>query len=427
VSCCHPATRGGAVSRAEEPNVFDAILSPMSGPLRQAADSLEDDATTYVLSFVPFTVNMIFGIINSIKSVSQLVTQIKTSETARRLGLVVSSKTGYHEAFHRYTAEQYREIFIGLLKSLPLLEIPELASLGLIYLVDGSVFPAISSMEWACYKNQANAIKLHLCFELNRMVPVQFLSSHAKSSEKKFLESILEKHVTYICDRGYVSFVLFYQICHKGAAFVIRGKNNMRFAVVEPLAVAIPDRFVAWFATLSDVKAIFDNDPHKAEYRIVSFTVAGEFYLLITSRFDLTTYQVIMLYAYRWQVELIFRLLKRTLKGIHLMVHHPKGVEIQFYLYMITYLLLLSFKQKCTLAKTSDHPIAKNMAQDEQAAERPDDNARLNTKASGRQYVCGLVSMLGERLRDYWKLGLHWLINVRNSLFRPARLEIPLL
>lgn len=413
------------MSRAEEPNVFDAILSPAKGPLQQVADSLEEDAATYVLSFVPFTLNMIFGIIHSIKSVSQLVTQIRTSETARGMGLVVSNKTGYHEAFHRYTAEQYREVFIRLLKSLPLMEIPELASLGVIYLVDGSVFPAISSMEWACYKSQANAIKLHLCFELNRMVPVQFLSSHAKLSEKKFLESILEKNITYVCDRGYVSFLLFYQICQKGAAFIIRGKNNMRFAVVESLPVAIPDRFAAWFASGSDVKAVFDNDPHKAEYRIVSFTVAGEFYLLITSRFDLTTYQVIMLYAYRWQVELIFRLLKRTLKGIHLMAHHPKGVETQFYLYLITYLLLLSFKQKCVVAKASDQPIEKDTAQDGQTAERSNGNACLNTNASGRQYVCGLVSLLGERLRDYWKLGLHWLIAVRNALLRPARLEIP--
>jgi hypothetical protein len=370
---------------------------------------------------------VIFGIVNGIKSISQLVTQIKTSEIARRLELVVSSKTGYHEAFHRYTAKQYSGIFVQLLKSLPLMEIPELASLGLIYLVDGSVFPAISSMEWACYKNQANAVKLHLCFELNRMIPVQFMSAHAKFSEKKFLESVIEKHITYVCDRGYVSFALFYKICSQGASFIIRGKNNMRFAVVEHLSIAIPDRFAALFATVSDVKAVFDNDPNKAEYRIVSFAVAGESYLLITSRFDLTTYQVIMLYAYRWQVELIFRLLKRTLKSIHLMAHHPDGVESQFYLYMITYLLLLSLKQKCVLTQHNDHPMDRNTAQDGRAVENFDENDCLNTNATGRQYVCGLVSMLGERLRNYWKLGLHWLIKVRNSLLRPARLEIPFL
>jgi hypothetical protein len=415
------------VSRAEEPNVFEAIISPTIDSLREAADSLEDDATIYALSFIPFTLNVIFWIVNGIKSVSQLVTQVKTSETERRLGLVVSSKTGYHEAFHRYTAKQYRGIFVQLLESLPLMEIPELASLGLIYLVDGSVFPAISSMEWACYKNRANAVKLHLCFELNRMIPVQFMSTHAKFSEKKFLESIIEKHITYVCDRGYVSFALFYKICRRGASFVIRGKNNMRFEVVQNLSTAIPYRFAALFATVSDVKAVFDNDPNRAEYRIVSFTVAGESYLLITSRVDLTTYQIIMLYAYRWQVELIFRLLKRTLKGIHLMAHHPKGVEGQFYLYMITYLLLLSLKQKCVLTQNSDHPMERDTAQDGQLVEHSDQNSCLNNNARGRQYVCGLVSMLGERLRNYWKLGLHWLIKVRNSLSRAAKLEIPLL
>jgi len=256
------------------------------------------------------------------------------------------------------------------------------------------------------------------------MIPVQFLSTHGKFSEKKFLESIIEKHTTYVCDRGYLSFALFHKICSEGASFIIRGKNKMRFSVVECIQIAIPGRFAALFSTISDVKAVFDNDKYKTEYRIVSFTAAGESYSLITNRFDLTTYQIVMLYAYRWQVELIFRLIKRTLKGIHLMAHHPNGVEVQFYLYMITYLLLLSFKQKCVMAQNSDHPTEKNTSQDELTTKFTNGNTCLDIDSTGRRYACGLVSMLGERLLMYWKLGLHWLIKVRNSLLRPMSLEI---
>ncbi len=73
----------------------------------------------------------------------------------------------------------------------------------------------------------------------------------------------------------------------------------------------------------------------------------GEIYVLVTDRFDLTTYLVIMLYAYRRQIELCFRFVKRTLTAIHLMAHSPEGIQIQFYLYMIAYLLISAFKQEC--------------------------------------------------------------------------------
>jgi hypothetical protein len=38
------------------------------------------------------------------------------------------------------------------------------------------------------------------------------------------------------------------------------------------------------------------------------------------------------------------------------------------------------------------------------------------TRAPSMFYVCGLVSLLGNRVRQYWKMGIHWLTTVRNSL-----------
>ncbi|MDL1987879.1 MAG: transposase [Deltaproteobacteria bacterium] len=118
-----------------------------------------------------------------------------------------------------------------------------------------------------------------------------------------------------------------------------------------------------------------------------------------------------MLYAYRWQVELCFRFIKRTLKGIHLMCYNPRGVQIQFYLYMVAYLLLLSFKQECEI---SQNPSSENVSAEEvhQATYSNSDNS----PQPGRFYVCGLVSLLGRRLKKYWKIGVHWLIAVKNYL-----------
>jgi hypothetical protein len=80
----------------------------------------------------------------------------------------------YSKAFVRYDPKIFHRIFLGLPDRLTFLEIPDLEKLGRFILTDGSIFPAFSTMDWATYKSTSNALKMHLAFELNRMIPVQF-------------------------------------------------------------------------------------------------------------------------------------------------------------------------------------------------------------------------------------------------------------
>lgn len=286
--------------------------------------------------------------------------------------------------------------------------IPEIEHLGKILLVDGSLFPAFSTMTWAKYKESLNGIKLHLSFELNRMIPVEFLSTEGNGSERNFVKKILEEGVTYVCDRGYISFSLFKDISDKLAFFIIRGKQNMSFTVTEVMKVDIPVQFYKFFENITDSLVTFNNDQHDKTYRVVKFFAMGEEYLLISNRLDLSTYQIIMLYAYRWQVELFFRFLKRTFKGIHLWSHDERGVQIQFYLYMIAYLLLLMFKQETEI--TCDNNTSEHSFENKQQEEGTPCNQ------AGRIYTCDLVSLLGENIKKLWRIGVYWLIAVKNKL-----------
>ncbi len=399
-----------------EENVFGKILSPVLDLLEHSQNDIKGDGETYNLSLQPFTINLLFGIITQIGSISLLITEIKTSIVAKKLKLVNASKAMYSDAFKRYDAKIYRGIFYQLLSTLNFLGIPEINHLGRILLVDGSVFPAIANMEWARYKKNANAIKMQMSFELNRMIPVAFLCTEGNYSEKKFLIEIIEESVTYICDRGYISFKMFKQICDKSAFFIIRGKSNMQYIVKEQLDVIMPNEFLKFFSDLSDKKVFFINDDDALIYRIVKFTAMGESYALITNRLDLTTYEVIMLYAYRWQVELCFRFLKRTLCGIHLWSHDENGVQVQFYVYMIAYLLLLSFKQECELL--NDTHKAEKVDIKIENDEDQSDKINISNANTQRPYVCGLVSLLGRKLKKYWKIGIHWLTALKNQLLK---------
>jgi IS4 transposase len=110
---------------------------------------------------------------------------------------------------------------------------------------------------------------------------------------------------------------------------------DLLYDICETLPVEVSAQWDKFFTGVEDRKIRLTNDSHQHAYRLVSFVAMGECFSLITNRFDLRTSEIIMLYAYRWQVELMFRFLKRTMNGLHLMCHHPSGVETQFTLYMI--------------------------------------------------------------------------------------------
>ena len=69
------------------------------------------------------------------------------------------------------------------------MEIAELNALGRFLCIDGSIFPAVGTMHWAHYRKAGNAIKIHLALELNRMLPVKFITTDANASEKSRTEN----------------------------------------------------------------------------------------------------------------------------------------------------------------------------------------------------------------------------------------------
>jgi hypothetical protein len=283
--------------------------------------------------------------------------------------------------------------------------------------VDGSIFPAIASMLWAEYTSQHQAIRLHLCFELNRMIPAHFLVDTGKSNEKKALLQMLEAGVTYIADRGYLSFPLLAAIVAAKAFFVVRAKANLVYKRVERLPVSLPTTVQHLFRHVTDQRVRLTNAKGRPIYRLVSFYVGQERYLILTNRLDFTTFQVILLYAYRWQVELIFRFLKRSLNGLHLLSHSKEGVTIHFYALLITALLELRLKQQCAdICEASLPAGASPQAENDKpviAGLMIDPERLAGTRGNT------FLATVGEKLHRYWKISKHWLVALRNYLARP--------
>jgi hypothetical protein len=366
-----------------------------------------------VLSFTAFVRLLVYYFMMPNGSGRQLLTDVLSA--APELGLEPVKRSTFFEAFNRFPVVWFQGLLESILKVTRWPSIPEMDVLGQLYCIDGSLFPAMSKMVWAEYKSKSQAIKLHLCFELNRMVAVEFLVDAGNSSERDALRQMLTAGVTYIADRGYVCFQLLADITAAEAHFVMRMKSNLVYSMVETLTVELPEVVQRIFTQVTDQRICLTGAVHKPTYRLVCFTVGSESYLILTDRLDLTTFQVILIYAYRWQVELVFRFLKRTLTGLHLLSTTKEGVTIQFYLLLVTALLQLHLKQECVAATESDLPLAVDKTSPLETIPGLMVQPESLRSARGQTFL----ATVGSKLHRYWKISIHWLITLRNLLARP--------
>ena len=394
---------------SQELTTFEVLFAPLETPLAHH-ETEHPPHHRETLHFKGFVRLLVYHFTKGCESGRQLLTDSLSATPV--LGLPHVAPSTFFDAFQRFPSSWLAALLSYLLVAVAWKAVPELEALGKLYCVDGSLFPAMLNMLWAEYTSQHRAIRLHLCFELNRMLAVQFLVEAGNSNEKKALLKMLESGVTYMADRGYFSYPLLAAIVAAQAFFVFRAKLNLVYVRVEKLPVNLPASVGHLFRHVTDQWVCLPNAKGRPRYRLVSFQVGQERYLLLTNRLDLTTFQVILLYAYRWQVELIFRFLKRSLNGLHLLSQSPEGVTIHFYALLIAALLQLRLKQQCVqqnepspaVAQTTPAPIAGLMIDPQRLA-----GARGHT----------FLATVGEKLSRYWKIGKHWLVTLRNYLARP--------
>lgn len=381
---------------------FEKLTSPLQSFLDSKGNEFDQESKSKGLFFKDFALKIAYTFIMQIGSLRSLVTDLSSNPQAKDLGFSPSPYSTLRDGFSRFRASYFQSAYLYVLKSYEWLSVQAFDELGVIQLVDGSLFPSLGSMHWATYKKKKNAIRLHLSWELNRQIPVEFIVQKANSSERSFLLSILCAGITYIADRGYFSFKLAAAIQKASAFFILRIKSNLHYSVLENLPITSKhQKMPSCFEALSDQKIQFDNDGSAQEYRLICFEVNKSSFMICTNRWDLTTLQVIMLYAYRWQIELMFKFIKRTLNGIHLLNHSENGVNIQFYILMIIVLLQLRLKQICLINQ-------RQIVQKEQNIEE------FNTYFGTHPEIW--IKSISSFFYSYWKIGKHWLSCLRNLI-----------
>ena len=377
--------------------IFNTLLQPIEAVIASISPIIDQKSLSQKLFFADFVRKLLFAYLEQVGSLRSLPTELATNEKCRGLGLLATPFSTLKDGFARFESKYFKQLFETVLAQANVKSVKSLDESGLFQVIDGSLFPTLLQMRWSAYRKAKNAFKLHLSFELNRLIPTEFVVGSGKSAERAFLESIPETGVTYIADRGYASFEIIAKLLKADAYFIFRVKDNWLFEVRETL-VGAASEMPQCFRQITDELIVFKNDKQQNQVRLIGFEVGQSKFRLLTNRRDLTTLQVIILYAYRWQIELFFKYVKRTLNRLHLFNHSHNGVEIQFYLLMTLAILMLKFKQECDGLKKPKRE--KSEERNEEKEPHPSEWIRKITKI----------------FYDGWKISKKWLLIIKNSL-----------
>ncbi len=378
--------------------IFNTLLRPIEAIIASISPIIDEESLSQKLFFADFVKKLLFAYIEQVSSLRSLPIELQTNVKCRQLGLFHTPFSTLKDGFSRFQSEPFKLLFETALAALNLKRNKCLDEIGLFRVIDGSLFPTLIQINWSQYRKAKNAFKMHLSFELNRLIPTEFLIGSGKSCERSFLETVLEAGVTFIADRGYASFEIIAKVLKERAYLIFRVKDNLLYEVREELAIADKE-LPKCFKNVRDELIVFKNDRHQSQLRMIQFEVCQSRFRIITNRFDLTTLKIIILYAYRWQIELFFKYLKRTLKGLHLFNHSQNGVEIQFYLLLTLAILFLKLKQDCQRKKEPERQKKRK------------EKAKKN-EASPAQWIRNISKIFYES----WKISKNWLLIIKHSI-----------
>jgi hypothetical protein len=400
--------------------VFDELVAPVM-PIIQQIEHNRPKHHNEDLTWSDFTRMLVYFFTKDLISGNELIVSLQSADSD--LGLPKTSRRALSEGFWRFSPNLLQNTLTTYLTTYTYPKIPELAFIGSTYAVDGSLFPLIQSIYWPKTRDFIKKVKLHLKFSLTSAIAVEFILTDEHSSERAAFRTMIQPEQTYVLDRGYMEYQLVKDVDDAGAWVVMRGYNNIDVETIEERSVILPDSVKNHWNNVRD-RIVQPKDPESAHisFRLVECTIGTTVYRLITNLYHLTTFQIILLYAYRWQIELIFRYLKHTMHGVHIITQHPTGIQNFFYALLLTALLHLHMKQRC-LAEEGGNPPKEPPIQSES-----DDRLIQTSAESGRPTnhlaIARFFARLNDTLTRFWKISKHWLHTLADCLSRPFTPEI---
>jgi len=217
-----------------------------------------------------------------------------------------------------------------------------------LYAFDSTTIPlCLSVYDWAHYRTNKGAVKLHTQLDLSGNLPCFAVMSNGKMADIRAARKWFRIEADSICtyDKGYCDYAWFREIDSKGAFFVTRLRRNARLKVVgqhlapngrlgvvadDTVELELPDTQETYPGKLRRVK-FHDEETNKD-------------YVFLTNNFRLAAATVAAIYRRRWQIELFFKWIKQNLQVKTFLGTSENAVMTQIWVALMHFLLVAYIK-----------------------------------------------------------------------------------
>ena len=300
----------------------------------------------------------------TVKTLQDLSRASRLPQVRKKLGCASTATASLSEAMSVFDADLLVEIIQDLLGRIPESPTADPRLKQLAYIptaVDGTLLLHLPQITQACFgSRQDRGWKLHTHFEVMRGVPVLArvtdASGKGEASEKAVLRATLQADRCLMIDRGYEDFSLYNDIVAARSSYVGRVRNDHHFNTEQTRALSDEAKAVGIVSDevgkMGSPKSKRIEHPNHVQRRIVMHVTphpkrsgrrrkgASQDIVLVTSLLDVPSEIIVLLYRFRWLIELFFRWLKCVLSCRHLLSHKENGVQIQMYCALIACLLI---------------------------------------------------------------------------------------
>ncbi len=266
------------------------------------------------------------------------------------LGLSSVARSTVGDANNRRSHEIFEKLFYALLERChEFLPRKKFSFKNDLYSLDGSVVNlCLSLFDWAKFRKQKGAIRLHTLFCNTTQIPAFLTITDGKKHEiretrETWREWNLPKESILVFDRGYLDYEWYYELNEADIFFVTRARGNMQYGIHRQQRITEE-------GVLSDEIISFVLDDAEEKYpdtlRLITYwdTEKKKEYRFLTNNFFLSAKTIADIYRERWQIELFFKWIKQNLKIKTFLGTSKNAVLTQIWVAMIYFLLLTYIK-----------------------------------------------------------------------------------
>lgn len=312
---------------------------------------------------------MLYGQIKKVDSLRTLVTGFNAHESHHyHLNTQIVRRSTVSDALASRSPEPYKALCESLMSTISRQQ--RKSCKELLCIIDSTVITLRGDRydDWTSINRtrQTQGLKIHVAIDAKQNAPTYANITPVNVNDVTDAKRItIEAGMTYVIDKGYCDYNWWHHIESKQAKFVTRLKYNANYIVVRSL-LSNPKK---GNSILSD-EVIQLPRKHLSKGRKNAYankdlrliTVHREnnkkAMIIITNDFDRSANEIAELYKQRWQIELLFKWLKQKLKLKKYFGYSENATRIQIYCALITYLLMVLFKQqKAYVASLSELAI----------------------------------------------------------------------